>query len=124
MAIDPLPDRLPPGALVVLAGDVEQVMLSAGHTRPVGSKADAADERAIVEWLRAVIQPGHKVISICSGALLAGRAGLLDGRACTTHHSCCTELAILALKPEFSKTVSMSRTATATLAPGSRQVLT
>ena len=42
------------------------------------------------------IQPGHKLISICSGALLAGRAGLLDGRVCTTHHSCCAELAKLA----------------------------
>jgi len=97
-AIDPLPDRLPRGAFVVLAGDVEQVMMSGRQTRLGGAKADAADEEAIVEWLRAVIQPGHKLISICSGALLAGRAGLLDGRACTTHYSCCTELALLAPK--------------------------
>jgi transcriptional regulator GlxA family with amidase domain len=97
-SIDPLPDRLPQGALVVLAGDVEQVMMSGGQTSLEGSKADAADERAIVEWLRAAIRPGHKLISICSGALLAGRAGLLDGRACTTHYSCCAELAQLAPK--------------------------
>jgi len=97
-AIDPLPDTLPRGAFVVLAGDVEQVMMSGRQTRLGGAKADAADEEAIVEWLRAVIQPGHKLISICSGALLAGRAGLLDGRACTTHYSCCTELALLAPK--------------------------
>jgi transcriptional regulator GlxA family with amidase domain len=96
-AIDPLPDRLPRGALVVLAGDVEQVM-PRGLTCPKESASDDADEEAIVEWLRAVIGPGHKLISICSGALLAGRAGLLDGRACTTHHSCCTELARLAPK--------------------------
>jgi transcriptional regulator GlxA family with amidase domain len=97
-AVEPLPHRLPEGALVVLAGDVEQVMVSGGQAMPGGSKADAADERAIVEWLRTVIRPGHKLISICSGALLAGRAGLLDGRACTTHYSCCTELALLAPK--------------------------
>jgi transcriptional regulator GlxA family with amidase domain len=97
-AIDPLPDRLPRGAFVVLAGEVEQVMMSGRQTRLGGSKADAADEEAIVEWLRAVIRPGQKLISICSGALLAGRAGLLDGRACTTHYSCCAELALLAPK--------------------------
>jgi len=97
-AIDPLPDRLPRGALVVLPGDVEQVMMPGRQTRLGGTKADAADERAIVQWLRAVIRPGHKLISICSGALLAGRAGLLDGRACTTHYSCCAELALLAPK--------------------------
>ena len=96
--IHPLPDKVPQGALVVLAGDVEQVMVSGGQSRRGGSKADAADEQAIVEWLRNVIRPRHKLISICSGALLAGRAGLLDGRACTTHYSCCAELAFLAPK--------------------------
>jgi transcriptional regulator GlxA family with amidase domain len=97
-AIESLPDNLPRGAFVVLAGDVEKVMVPGGQAGPVGSKADAADERAIVEWLRAVIRPDHKLISICSGALLAGRAGLLDGRACTTHYSCCAELSLLAPK--------------------------
>jgi len=97
-AIEPLPDTLPQGALVLLAGDVEQVMMCGGLASPARTKADAADERTIVEWLQAVIRPGHKLISICSGTLLAGRAGLLDGRACTTHYSCCTELALLAPK--------------------------
>jgi transcriptional regulator GlxA family with amidase domain len=97
-AIEPLPDKLPQGAFVVLAGDVEHVMMCGGQASPGRSKADASDEKTIVEWLQAVIRPGHKVISICSGALLAGRAGLLDGHACTTHYSCCTELALLAPK--------------------------
>src|SRR5580658_774392 len=48
-AIEPLPDKLPEGAFVVLAGDVEQVMMSGDQTRRGGSKADAADEAAIVE---------------------------------------------------------------------------
>jgi transcriptional regulator GlxA family with amidase domain len=94
--IGPLPEKLPMGAFVVLAGDVEQVMKPGGQAQIEASQADAADEASIVEWLRNVIQPGHKLISICTGALLAARAGLLDGRACTTHYSCCTELALLA----------------------------
>jgi transcriptional regulator GlxA family with amidase domain len=93
--IEPLPDCLPGTAWVVLAGDVDEIMCD-GPSAPERSKDDIADEKAIVRWLREVIQPGHKLISICSGALLAGRAGLLDGRACTTHHSCCAELAKLA----------------------------
>jgi transcriptional regulator GlxA family with amidase domain len=97
-AIDPLPDRLPRGALVVLAGDVDLVMASHARTGRQTSRANGADERAIVDWLRGVIGPGHKLISICSGALLAARAGLLDGRACTTHYSCCSELALIAPK--------------------------
>jgi transcriptional regulator GlxA family with amidase domain len=97
-AIEPLPDNLPKGALVVLAGDVDQVMMCGRQASPGRSIADAADEGVIVEWLHAVIRPSHKLISICSGALLAGRAGLLDGHACTTHYSCCAELAALAPK--------------------------
>lgn len=96
--IGPLPGKLPRGALVVLAGDVEKVMLSRDRSGPESLKADAVYEAAIVEWLRAAVRPGHKLISICSGALLAARAGLLDGHACTTHHSCCAELALLAPK--------------------------
>jgi transcriptional regulator GlxA family with amidase domain len=39
----------------------------------------------VVEWLRD--QPAAaRLASVCSGALLLGRAGRLDGRACTTHH--------------------------------------
>ncbi len=97
-AIEPLPDALPKGAWVVLAGDVEDVMMCSGEVLPGPSSEDAIDEQAIVDWLGPAIRPSHKVISICSGALLAGRAGLLDGLACTTHHSCCEELARLAPK--------------------------
>jgi transcriptional regulator GlxA family with amidase domain len=60
--------------------------------------ADDQDDTAIVAWLRAVIQPGHTLVSICSGAILAGRAGLLDGYACTTHYGSCGELAAIAPK--------------------------
>jgi transcriptional regulator GlxA family with amidase domain len=82
----------------VLAGDVDEVMMSGIQANSGKSKADAAGEAAIVAWLQTTIRPEHKLISICSGALLAARAGLLDGRACTTHYSCCAELAVLAPK--------------------------
>ncbi|MGW5049525.1 GlxA family transcriptional regulator [Actinokineospora sp. NPDC004072] len=45
---------------------------------------------ALLDWLRA--HPGT-VASVCAGADLLGRAGLLDGRRCTTHHDVQDELA-------------------------------
>ena len=95
-AIEPLPESLPDGAWIVMAGDVEDVMSPGGRRAPARARADAADERAIVAWLRTAARPGTRLICICSGALLAARAGLLDGRACTTHHTCCEELAQIA----------------------------
>jgi len=92
--IQPLPNLLPEDAWIVLAGDVDEIMCAAPNASGEAKK-DGADEKAIVEWLRNSVRPGHRLICICSGALLAGRAGLLDGRACTTHHFCCAELAKL-----------------------------
>lgn len=114
IGIEPLPAVLPDEAMIVLAGQVDSVMPladrvlhdaagrggdSSRDARDARDAAeDAADDAAIVEWLRATVRPGHTLVSICSGALLAARAGLLDGRACTTHHSACAELTALAPK--------------------------
>ena len=124
--IDPLPrpGALPANAMVVIAGSVDEIMPAVSAFVPAASpvardgrtarsltrrpkpqprdradradRDDETDEGAIVEWLRASIQPDHLLVSICSGALLAARAGLLDGYACTTHYVSCAELAAIA----------------------------
>ncbi|MFI1918683.1 helix-turn-helix domain-containing protein [Nocardia sp. NPDC020380] len=42
------------------------------------------DER-VVDAVRAAAERGATILTVCSGAFLAGKAGLLDGRKCTTH---------------------------------------
>ena len=49
-------------------------------------------ERALA-WVRAHHETGGTVASVCAGADALGRAGLLDGRRCTTHHELQEELA-------------------------------
>ena len=95
-AIEPLPQEIPPNSWVVLAGDVEHIMLCGGAAGPGKSAADEAAERAIVTWLKTTIRTGHKLISICTGALIAARAGLLDGHSCTTHYLSYDELRAIA----------------------------
>ena len=94
--IEPLPSQLPDEAMVIVPGTVDEVM------SPLGSANQTVRERGqestIVAWLRAQLHPAHQLVTICSGALLAGRAGLMDGRACTTHYSSCAELAAAAPK--------------------------
>jgi transcriptional regulator GlxA family with amidase domain len=90
--IKPLPRTLAPSTLLVLGGNVDSIAFG---TPPAAAEVER-DERAIVTWLAKHVREEHCVISICAGALLAARAGLLDGRACTTHHTACAELAALA----------------------------
>ncbi len=50
--------------------------------------------KATAHWIAAHHDNGGTVASICAGADALGRAGLLDGRRCTTHHELQDELAI------------------------------
>jgi transcriptional regulator GlxA family with amidase domain len=73
--LEPLPASLEPGDVVMVAGCED----SARHyARPEAAR--------VVGWLRR-LPDGVRVASVCSGAMLLGRAGCFDGRACTTHHS-------------------------------------
>jgi transcriptional regulator GlxA family with amidase domain len=44
-----------------------------------------AQNRDVVAWIRRMYDGGADVASACTGAFLLGEAGLLDGRAATTH---------------------------------------
>lgn len=92
VGIAPLPARLPDGALVIVPGRADVPLGEARET----PQALAAVDDAIVAWLARTIRPGLRLISICTGALLVARAGLLDGVECTTHHACTAELIALA----------------------------
>jgi transcriptional regulator GlxA family with amidase domain len=95
-AIEPLPRELPPQSWIVVAGDVECVMLCGGAHGLGKSAADEEAEKAIVTWLKTAVRPGHKLISICTGALIVARAGLLDAYSCTTHYLNYDELRVIA----------------------------
>ena len=50
-----------------------------------GSRAAMKNQR-IVDWLKERSAKAGIVLSVCTGALILGRAGLLDGLAATTYH--------------------------------------
>jgi putative intracellular protease/amidase len=46
---------------------------------------DDTDDPAITHWLQQQAAKGARIVSVCAGALIVGRAGLLDGRRFVTH---------------------------------------
>jgi transcriptional regulator GlxA family with amidase domain len=81
--LEPLPEELPTATLVVVAGSTTQPL----RAEESDAVADARHEALICDWLARVVTPSVQLVSICAGALLAARAGLLDGHDCTTHFS-------------------------------------
>ncbi len=83
--IQPLPEKLPPEALVIVSGVVGK------HIR-----LDEPEARVIIDWLAARHPAdGFTLMTVCAGALFAAAAGLTRQRDCTTHHSCLAQLADL-----------------------------
>ena len=52
----------------------------------IGSRT-AAFNRSLMAWLKDMADEAELVISVCTGALLLGKAGILDGLCATTYHT-------------------------------------
>jgi transcriptional regulator GlxA family with amidase domain len=71
--------------------DVHDLVFVPGWRSPKIVGTGHLSERAL-EWVRAHHANGGTVASVCAGADALGRAGLLDGHRCTTHHELQDEL--------------------------------
>jgi transcriptional regulator GlxA family with amidase domain len=88
----PLPERLSVPTWVVVVG--QPTARTTQTTPAITATAKWLNERLRDSLLAANM--AHRLITICSGALLAARAGLLGGRRCTTHHELLPALRALA----------------------------
>jgi transcriptional regulator GlxA family with amidase domain len=80
----------------------------------IGSRAEAGND-LVLEWVKAVSQQAELVFSVCSGARILARSGLLDGREATTHHEVYEEvrqLAPMAIVREGARFVDQGRVMT------------
>jgi transcriptional regulator GlxA family with amidase domain len=77
-----------------------------------GVRSILADD-AHLDWVRAVHEGTTWTTSVCTGALLLGAAGLLDGVAATTHWASYDHLAGFGARPTAERVVEVGRVVTA-----------
>jgi transcriptional regulator GlxA family with amidase domain len=70
----------------------------------VGTRALMDDQR-VLEWVRHAHRSTRLTTSVCTGSLVLGAAGLLDGLSATTHWACYPELAALGAVPTARRVV-------------------
>lgn len=76
----PLPQEWDEGDILVIPGVADSARYFASE--------EAAQARGWLQSMRpALAQQQLDLVCVCSGALLAAQAGLLDGYHCTTHHA-------------------------------------
>ncbi len=46
------------------------------------------NNQPVLDWIKAIHTTAEIVASVCTGSIVLGRAGLLDGLKATTHHEC------------------------------------
>ena len=83
--LEPLPARVPDHSIVVIPG-----------VSSASFDVDATPVVKLAAWLRETARNETiTLVSVCAGALITAKAGVLAGRECTTHHELIDELARL-----------------------------
>jgi len=90
--LEPLPAQLTAPTWVVLVG---QPAAHASQVTPAITATAHWLNQTLYQTLLDADSP-HRLVTICSGTLLAARAGLLANRRCTTHHDLLKALRALA----------------------------
>ncbi len=70
------------------------------------------DNATLIDWIRQAAEKAEMVLSVCTGALLLAKAGLLDGLEATTHHDAIDllrEVAPKAIVPAHRRLVDNGR---------------
>lgn len=115
LALEPGAKRTGDGMLALTAdqalSDVphpEVIVFPGGH----GTRTLMHDE-AVLAWVRAAHESSQWTTSVCTGALVLGAAGILDGLEATTHWLLLDQLAELGAIPVSRRVVEQGKVITA-----------
>jgi transcriptional regulator GlxA family with amidase domain len=95
-------------ATIADAGDVDVLLVPGGE----GNRPLLGDEE-VLDWIRGVDERSQWTTSVCTGALVLGAAGILDGLRATTHWAYLEELREYGATPVSERVVLDGKVCTA-----------
>ncbi len=78
---------VPAGDLRSTTGPIDTLIVPGGDGR-----VRALEDAELIEWIRRACARARRTVSVCTGAFLLARAGVLEGRRVTTHWASAAEL--------------------------------
>jgi transcriptional regulator GlxA family with amidase domain len=90
------------------AGEVDILLVPGGS-----GERELHSDQEVLEWLRAVDRGTRRTTSVCTGSLLLGAAGLLEGRRATTYWQSLEELRDFGAEPVADRWVEDGKYLTA-----------
>ena len=115
LALEPGPQRTDNGMLGLTADQAlielpnpDVIVVPGGY----GTRALMKDE-AMLAWVRGAHETSQWTTSVCTGALILGAAGILDGLAATTHWLLLDKLGELGATPVSRRVVEQGKVITA-----------
>jgi transcriptional regulator GlxA family with amidase domain len=114
VAKEPGPQRTDSGALALTAdAALDDVTAPDVLVVPGGSVEKAQADERILAWVRQVHEKTKWTTSVCTGSLILGCAGILDGLDATTHWTAYEQLAALGARPTGKRVVEQGKVITA-----------
>jgi putative intracellular protease/amidase/YHS domain-containing protein len=72
----------------------DYTLSTAPHPKIVVIPAQSDPSAAVLDWIRQAAKSADLVMSVCTGAFILAKAGLLTGKSATTHHGAYAEFAM------------------------------
>jgi transcriptional regulator GlxA family with amidase domain len=114
VAAQPGPQRADTGALALTADrGLSEVLQPDIVVVPGGSGTRDQPHDELVAWIQQVHQGSRWTTSVCTGALLLGAAGVLDGLRATTHWMFFDRLRAFGAEPTLERVVEQGKVMTA-----------
>jgi len=114
-ALEPGPKRTSEGSLALVANErLDEVTAPDVLVVPGGAGVvDLLENERLLDWLRGVHEHSRWTTSVCTGALLLGAAGILEGLEATTHWRALEQLAGWGAYPVERRVVEQGKVMTA-----------